>query len=142
VLLPCASARKRKLDERAEKGILVGYVTKSKGYRIYNLKAAKIQISRDMHFNENSYWNWDLKDVDQTTITALEPTVGRTGVEDQLDIEETSDTVVLKVRSLSDMYERCNLVYAKLTSYTEAIRFPAWIDAMKLEIDSIERNGT
>jgi hypothetical protein len=35
------SAKRGKLDERAEKGILVGYATKSKGYRIYNLNAAK-----------------------------------------------------------------------------------------------------
>jgi hypothetical protein len=46
------------------------------------------------------------------------------------------------VRPLSDVYERCNPVYAKPTSYTEAARFPAWIDAIKSEIDSIERNGT
>ena len=46
------------------------------------------------------------------------------------------------MRPLSDVYERCNPVYAKPTSYTEAARFPAWIDAIKSEIDSIERNGT
>ena len=35
-----------------------------------------------------------------------------------------------------------NLVHAEPTNYTEAARFLAWIDAMKSEIDSIERNGT
>jgi hypothetical protein len=47
-------AKRGKLDERAEKGILVGYAAESKGYRIYNLNAAKVQISRDAHFDENS----------------------------------------------------------------------------------------
>jgi hypothetical protein len=40
------------------------------------------------------------------------------------------------------VYERCNLIHAEPTSYTEAARFPTWIDAMKSKIDSIERNGT
>jgi hypothetical protein len=47
-------AKRGKLDERVEKGILVGYAAESKGYRIYNLNAAKVQISRDAHFDENS----------------------------------------------------------------------------------------
>ena len=37
------------------------------------------------------------------------------------------------------MYERCNLVHAEPTNYTEV---PAWIEAMKLKIDSIKRNGS
>ena len=49
---------------------------------------------------------------------------------------------MLKVRPLSDVYERCNLVHAEPTCYTEAARFPEWIEAMKAEIDVIERNGT
>jgi hypothetical protein len=130
------------MKERAEKRILIGYAAESKGYKIYNLNGAKIQISKDVHFDENSCWNWDLKEVDHKTTVALELAVRRTGVEDQLDIEATSDTIVLKVRPLSDVYERCNLVHAEPTNYTEAARVPTWIDAMKSEIDSIERNGT
>ena len=81
----------------------------------------KIVISRDVHFDENSYWNWDLKKVrkcDQTTPSILEL------IEDPLDVEATSDTPVLKVRPLFDVYERCNLAHAKPTCYTEAVRFP------------------
>ncbi|RVW29068.1 Retrovirus-related Pol polyprotein from transposon TNT 1-94 [Vitis vinifera] len=98
----------------------------------------KIVISRDVHFNENSYWNWDLKKVhkcDQTTPSILEPTVESTSLEDPLDVEATSDTLVLKVRPLSDVYERCNLVHAEPTCYIEAPRFLEWIEAMKAEID-------
>ena len=40
------------------------------------------------------------------------------------------------------MYERCNLVHVDPTCYTEVARFPEWIEAMKAEIDVIERNGT
>ncbi|RVW94557.1 Retrovirus-related Pol polyprotein from transposon RE1 [Vitis vinifera] len=58
-----------------------------------------------------------------------------TSIEDPLDVEATSNTPVLKVRPLSDVYERCNLVHAEPTCYTEAARFPEWIEAMKAEID-------
>jgi hypothetical protein len=136
------SAKRGKLDGRAEKGIIVGYATELKGYRIYNLNVAKIQISRDVYFDENSWWNWDLKGVDQKNKAALEPTVRSIGVEVQPDIEATSDTVVLKVRPLSDVYKRCNLVHPEPTNYIEATGVPAWIKAMKSEIDSIERNET
>ena len=87
----------------------------------------KIVISRDVHFDENSYWNWDLKKVhkcDQTTPSILEPAVESTSLEDPLDVEATLDTPMLKVRSLSNVYERCNLVHAEPTCYTEAARFP------------------
>ena len=87
----------------------------------------KIVISRDVHFDENSYWNWDLKKVhkcDQTTPSILEPTVESTSLEDPLDVEATSDTPMLKVRPLSDVYERYNLVHAEPTCYTKAARVP------------------
>ncbi|KAL3612509.1 hypothetical protein D5086_003529 [Populus alba] len=57
-------------------------------------------------------------------------------------MEMSRYTVILKVRPLSDVYERCNLVHVERTNYTEAAGVPAWIEAMKSEIDSIERNGT
>ena len=47
--------KRGKLDERVEKGVFVGYAVESKGYRIYSLSRMKIVISRDVHFDENSY---------------------------------------------------------------------------------------
>ncbi|KAL6315072.1 hypothetical protein AAG906_030925 [Vitis piasezkii] len=112
------SVKREKLDERAEKGVFVGYAAESKGYKIYSLSRMKIVISRDVHFDENSYWNWDLKKVhkcDQTTPSILEPAIESTIIEGPLDVEATSDTPVLKMRPLSDVYERCNLVHAEPT---------------------------
>ncbi|RVW82648.1 Retrovirus-related Pol polyprotein from transposon TNT 1-94 [Vitis vinifera] len=97
--LHVSSVKRGKLDERAEKGVFVGYAAESK---------------------------------------AIESTI----IEGPLDVEATSDTLMLKMRSLSDVYERFNLVHAEPTCYTEAARFLEWIEAMKAEIDSIERNGT
>ncbi|KAL6331879.1 hypothetical protein AAG906_020226 [Vitis piasezkii] len=70
------------------------------------VKHLKVFGSLDVHFDENSYWNWDLKRVhkcDQTTPSILEPTIESTSIEDPLDVEATSDTPVLKVRPLSDV---------------------------------------
>jgi hypothetical protein len=49
-----SSVKRGKLDERAEKSVFIGYATKSKGYRIFNLIGMKIVISRDVYFDENS----------------------------------------------------------------------------------------
>jgi len=49
---------------------------------------------------------------------------------------------VLKMRLLSNVYERCNLKHVEPACYTEAIRFLEWIEVMKAEIDPIERNET
>ncbi|RVW23150.1 Cycloartenol synthase [Vitis vinifera] len=107
------SVKRGKLDERAEKGVFVGYAAESKVHKC-----------------------------DQTTPSILEPAIESTIIEGPLDVEATSDTPVLKMRPLSDVYERCNLVHAEPTCYTEAARFLEWIEAMKAEIDAIERNGT
>lgn len=55
--LSLQSIKRGKLDERAEKCVFVGYAIESEGYKIFNLSGAKIMISRDMHFDENSYWD-------------------------------------------------------------------------------------
>lgn len=139
------SFKRGKSDEKAEKCVLNGYAAESKGYRIYSLSGMKIVISRDVHFDENSYWNWDLKEVhncDQTTPSIHEQVKEATDNKNPLGVETTSDTSVLKVRPLTDVYERCNLVHAEPTSYTEAAKISEWIEAMKDEIDAIERNKT
>lgn len=139
------SVKRGKLDEKAEKGIFIGYAAEAKGYRIYSLSGMKIEISRDVHFDENSYWNWDLKEVqscDQTTLSIPLPVKEATYDENQGDVSKTSDTPVLKERSLADVYERCNLVHAEPTNYNEAAEKSEWVEAMKAEIDAIERNKT
>ncbi|RVW53763.1 Retrovirus-related Pol polyprotein from transposon TNT 1-94 [Vitis vinifera] len=132
------SIKRGKLNERAKKCVFVGYAAESRGYRIYSLSRMKIVISRDVHFDENSYWNWDLKKVhkcDQTTPSILEPVVESTSLEDSLDVEATLDTAMLKVRLLSDVYERCNLVHAEPTCYTEAAIGVKWVFRTKFNSD-------
>ena len=45
---------RKKLDVKSRKFILLGYGTETKGYRLYDLKHAKVLYSRDAIFNESS----------------------------------------------------------------------------------------
>ena len=54
---------RHKLDETSEKCIFMGYSSKSKGYRLFNLKKNKLIICRDALFNEKASWDWDGKKV-------------------------------------------------------------------------------
>lgn len=40
------------------------------------------------------------------------------------------------------MYEKHNFTYVEPTSYSDAARFNDWVEAMKVEIDAIEKNKT
>ncbi|KAK8937447.1 hypothetical protein KSP39_PZI012254 [Platanthera zijinensis] len=51
--------RRRKLDDRSEKCIFVGYAPASKAYKLYNPETEKPIISRDVVFEEGSSWSWD-----------------------------------------------------------------------------------
>ncbi|KAK9702800.1 hypothetical protein QE152_g29719 [Popillia japonica] len=52
---------KTKFEPRAEEGIMVGYSSESKAYRIYNPRTRKIIIARDVVFDENIFpaQNWN-----------------------------------------------------------------------------------
>ncbi|KAI5336607.1 hypothetical protein L3X38_015875 [Prunus dulcis] len=49
---------RRKLDDKSEKCILVGYSEKAKAYKLFNPLTNKIIVSRDVKFNEEEAWNW------------------------------------------------------------------------------------
>ncbi|PHT36714.1 hypothetical protein CQW23_24414 [Capsicum baccatum] len=49
---------RKKLDDRGEKCIFIGYDERSKAYRFYNPLTKKVIISRDVEFDEADYWRW------------------------------------------------------------------------------------
>lgn len=55
--------KRRKLDAKAKPGIFVGYSNESKGYKVFLLSEEKIEVSRDVTFDEEKTWNWDKKEV-------------------------------------------------------------------------------
>ncbi|GKD61744.1 retrovirus-related pol polyprotein from transposon TNT 1-94, partial [Tanacetum coccineum] len=59
----------------------------------------------------------------------------------EFDIEDTTDTHVLRTRPLVDVYESCNSI-TKPESYMDASKHSEWIDAMKAELQMIKKNNT
>jgi len=47
-------------------GILIGYSTKSKAYKIYDMKSNKVVIARDVKVAENGTWNWEAASIEET----------------------------------------------------------------------------
>ncbi|GKD84395.1 retrovirus-related pol polyprotein from transposon TNT 1-94 [Tanacetum coccineum] len=133
--------KRSKLDAKARKGIFVGYATESKGYRIYDLTDSKIVISRDVTFDEGAYWDWNVDEVKRHEDTFSNETHHDEIDIPEFDIEDTTDTDVLRTRQLVDVYESCNSVIEP-ESYMDASKHSEWIDAMKAELEMIKKNNT
>ncbi|GKB67931.1 retrovirus-related pol polyprotein from transposon TNT 1-94 [Tanacetum coccineum] len=122
--------KRSKLDVKARKDIFVGYATESKGYRIHDLTDSKIVISRDVTFDEGAYWDYNMDEVKRHEDTFLNETYHDEVDIPEFDIEDTTDTDVLRTRPLVDVYESCNS-FIKPKSYMDASKHSEWIDAMK-----------
>ena len=57
----------RKLDDRGEKLILVGYHPTC-AYKALDPVSGKIVINRDLQFDETQSWNWELRRTQQHTM--------------------------------------------------------------------------
>ena len=158
--------RRSKLDETSEKCIFMGYSSQSKGYRLYNLKTNKLIISRDVIFDEKAAWNWEEGKILKKTILVnelqtkapVETGNGSTSTSSPQDSprsvplspstesptssSSSSSSTPRKLRSLSDVYKRCNLCIVEPQSFEEAIKDEDWRKAMEKEIDVIEKNET
>ena len=52
--------KRKKLDDKGEACIFVGYNGHSKAYKLYNSISKKIMINRDVIFNEEKAFKWNV----------------------------------------------------------------------------------
>ncbi|XP_039683634.1 uncharacterized protein [Medicago truncatula] len=83
------------IKKKTEPEIFVGYSSSSKVYRIYLPQSNKVIVSRDVKFLESNIWNWE--DCEK--------------FEFQEENEDVDGEPVRGTRSLSDIYQRCNVCH-------------------------------
>lgn len=52
------------MDDKSKKLMLIGYDVSFKGYKLYDPRNRRKVISRDVQFDEDSSWDWNIKDED------------------------------------------------------------------------------
>ncbi|KAI5333988.1 hypothetical protein L3X38_024121 [Prunus dulcis] len=166
------SPLRQKFDDKARKGVFVGYGSCEKGYRVYDLQSKKIVLSRSVIFSEDKSWNWKS---DQEESVPIPFNLERDEIEDenneiqpdgtQFDDGESShlnstvgdlvenvsgngspnstpSSTPVKLKTLEDIYARCHMCIIELENYQEAAGDLAWQEAMNAELEMIEKNNT
>lgn len=163
--------RRKKLDNKAVKCVLLGVSEESKAYRLFDPVSKRIVVSRDVVFVENEGWKWGEvtekkqdtpafidkeDDMLQTDKNPAESTMTAPENDNSLLQDEQTDSpqqgrIIRKPAYLQD-YETGEeldvLDIAFLTQtkdptcFEEAVKDTKWRNAMQLEIESIERNNT
>jgi len=153
---------RKKLDDRSEKCIFVGYSEQSKAYRLYNPISKKFIISRDVKFFENKSW---FDHVDETSNQIFyppqsprlqvqeQPANSENGTSSSTDSasDQTSSEEGQKTRSIREIYEQEHeseqqnmfaFISTQPTYFEEAVKEKHWVEAMNQEIAAIEKNQT
>ncbi|KAL5787161.1 hypothetical protein ACOSP7_004110 [Xanthoceras sorbifolium] len=66
-----ADEKRKKLDDKGEKCIFLSVSDQSKAYKLYNPITKKIVISRDVVFDEERTWSWNINTVEQRIPTTF-----------------------------------------------------------------------
>jgi hypothetical protein len=118
--------------------VFVGYSSKSKGYRLFNLKRNKVIESRDVIFNKKYKWVWKNKSVESLSVQidddAQEISSGGRYENDEeeeeqphsltINIESSSSSLSstsIRLRILNDIYETYNFCVVKPEYFEQAI---------------------
>ena len=118
--------KRDKLDKKkAEFGIFVGYSSISKAYMIHLPQSNKVIVSKDVQFLKLDNWSWE----------------NDKKLEVQEENDDMGDEPVRGTKSLSDIYQRCNVVVMEPTGYEETATDQKCMAAME-ELKMIEKNQT
>ncbi|CAL8152291.1 unnamed protein product [Prunus armeniaca] len=160
--------QRQKLDLASKRCVFLGYGSCEKGYRLYNLVTGKVIISRDVVFNEDASWDWNAQqecsvsvpltemmskkeeEINDTTVMQAESLVANDVLLEDNKKESAGidtgahdiDHTPLKYKSLTEVYERCNICIIELETFEEAIKDASWQKTMETELEMIEKNDT
>ena len=142
--------KRHKLEDKAERGIFIGYSSQSKGFKVYNIETEKVIISRDIKVDEDATWNWvEGKSERRQTVTThtlpdpepSQPTDPTNSDSDGESSTNSSESPPKKMRSLTEIYD-CNRAVVEPHCYEEASQYEEWNVAMEEELKMIEKNQT
>ncbi|XP_028797053.1 uncharacterized protein LOC114752479 [Neltuma alba] len=141
--------KRDKLNKRADPGIFIGYSSVSKAYKVFQHQFEKIVMSKDIQFAELEKWHWEEKrripdDGLSSTTSPLDDTIDNISVTSTTSpLDDTIDNIPVRgTRSLSDVYQRCNVSLVEPKYFVDVVKDPKWIEPMKGELNMIEKNQT
>ncbi|XP_031258091.1 uncharacterized protein LOC116116139 [Pistacia vera] len=141
IVMEMARIKRCKLDDKAMIGIFISYSSQSKAYSVYVPKTNKIHITRDVKIDENGVWNWEENKINEDSRSHPKKLV--VNQDDEEERAESDDDVPIRgTRPLTEICERCNAIILEPTNYTEAAKSNTRRDAMKEELNMIEKNNT
>ncbi|KAK3043706.1 hypothetical protein RJ639_001902 [Escallonia herrerae] len=100
----------KKLDDKSDKFIFIGYSQESKGYKLYNPIDKKVKVSRDVTFDEKSSWVWTDRDKEQYVFYLID-----------MDRNEVEEELIEPVTPLSLMFDDLKKEMAKEFEMTDIV---------------------
>ncbi|KAA3468615.1 Integrase, catalytic core [Gossypium australe] len=111
------AVKRSKLDEIAQAGILVGYSSIKKGYRVLDPSTNKVLVSRDVVFNEKASWNQEKNEPEAISEELMADQIESDQNGPEMDIH---DEQVRGTRPLVEIYERAHVAIVEPTCFEEA----------------------
>ncbi|BBH07158.1 multidrug resistance-associated protein 9 [Prunus dulcis] len=145
--------QRQKLDLASKRCVFLGYGSCEKGYRLYNIATEKlglectarmqclVPLTEIVSEKEEESNDTVVKQAEHSVENELlledneERSVVDTGTQ---DIDHTP----LKYKSLTEIYERCNICIIEPETFEEVVKDAAWQKAMEAELEMIEKNET
>ncbi|PKI63826.1 hypothetical protein CRG98_015810 [Punica granatum] len=134
--------KRRKLDQKYEPGVFVGYSLQFKAYRVSQPQAKNVIVSRDVTFLEEEKWSWKEGNKGEK-ITSQRYWPLQLLREEVVEIDDTVDDYPVRdTGPLVEIYQRCNVTVLEPSCFEDAEIDQKWMATMKEELGMIEKNQT